>query len=174
MTASRSADLRCSVPELRAAATRYADLVGDQGLEDAAPAIGARGYLTPAELLQLVRWKAPRSAGHVIKNHPEYLQEITRMALAARAERSRIEVLTLLNGVAWPTASVILHFYHSDPYPILDFRTLWTLGLAVPSQCRFSFWEGYVKICRQLAGHTGMPMRDLDRGLWQFSKENQT
>jgi hypothetical protein len=36
----------------------------------------------------------------------------------------RTKVVTLLNGVRWPTASAILHFCHADPYPVLDVRAL--------------------------------------------------
>ncbi len=39
----------------------------------------------------------------------------------------------MLDGVSWLIASVILHFCHSDPYPIIDFRSLWSVSLEVPS-----------------------------------------
>lgn len=55
------------------------------------------------------------------------------MALSVPTDRARIETLTLLNGVAWPTASGMLRFYHPGPDPILDCRALWTLGLEPPS-----------------------------------------
>ncbi len=37
-------------------------------------------------------------------------------------------VLRFLDGVEWPTASTILHFCGARPYPILDYRALWSLG----------------------------------------------
>jgi hypothetical protein len=106
-------------------------------------------------------------------NTPEYVQEITGIALQAKEERVRIEVLTLLDGVGWPTASVILHFFHKDPYPILDFRALWSLSLKVPNEYDFTFWWTYVECCRQLASECGLTMRRLDQALWQYSKEKQ-
>ena len=132
-----------------------------------------RGYLTKHDLERVAKWKAPRSAGHVRKNTEKYVQAVTSLALHTDNERLRIESLTLLDGVGWPTASVILHFYHPDLYPILDFRALWSLSLEVPSQYSFEFWWDYTVICRALAAENHTDMRTLDKALWQYSKENQ-
>jgi hypothetical protein len=75
--------------------------------------------------------------------------------------------------VQWPTASVILHFFHRDPYPIIDFRALWTVSMEVPGQYNFEFWWQYVVFCRDLATKSSLNMRMLDLALWQYSKENQ-
>jgi len=132
-----------------------------------------RGYLTKDDLKIVAQWKAPRSAGHVEENTEDYVKEITSFALAAKTERARIEVLTTLNGVRWPTASVILHFFHTDAYPIMDFRALWSISLDVPPQYSFDFWWQYVEYCRTLSQKNCLDMRTLDRALWQYSKENQ-
>jgi len=55
------------------------------------------GYVDKSQLRLVARWKAPRSAGHVERNDENYVKEITSWALSAKEERSRIEVLTLLN-----------------------------------------------------------------------------
>jgi hypothetical protein len=81
--------------------------------------------------------------------------------------------LTLLDGVSWSTASVILHLFHRDPYPIHDFRALWSVSLAVPAQYSFGVWWPYVEFCRNLAASASADMRTLDKALWQYSKENQ-
>jgi len=103
----------------------------------------------------------------------EYVKEITEFVFKATTERARIEILTILDGVRWPTASVILHFFHRAPYPIMDFRALWSVSLLVPAQYSFAFWWTYVQFCRDLSTRTGLDMRTLDRALWQYSKENQ-
>jgi hypothetical protein len=131
------------------------------------------GYLTKSQLKKLCIWKAARSAGHVDKNSPEFVKEITSFALSASDERARIESLTLLDGVAWPTASVILHLYHKKKYPILDFRALWSAGSEVPNQYTFQFWNDYSEFCREIANKHNINMRTLDRALWQYSKANQ-
>jgi len=83
---------------------------------------------------------APVGAAHRAQRSPELVREATRAALSTRSERLRIEVLMLLEGVSWPTASVILHFAHEEPYPILDTRALWSVGLRAAPPYRFEVW----------------------------------
>jgi hypothetical protein len=145
----------------------------EEAVEQLTPAIQRRGYLTEEEFLTVCRWKTPRSQPRCRTNSPEFIHEVTKCALGTPDERLRIEVLTLLNGVRWPTASVILHFFHQDPYPILDFRALWSLGFDAPDQYDFEFWQEYTSFCRGLSERRGISMRTLDKALWQFSKEKQ-
>ncbi|UQN08815.1 hypothetical protein [Deinococcus sp. QL22] len=122
---------------------------------------------------RLSRWKSPRSAPLIQRNDEAYVQEITRFALTTPLERARIEALTLLSGVAWPTASVILHLYHLERYPILDFRALWSVQADLKHAYDFGFWMAYVEFCRVQADEANVDMRTLDRALWQYSKEKQ-
>ena len=160
--------------DIREIALRYKDTTEEDELMKTISIVRNRGYLKQEELKKLSYWKSPRCSRHISKNSDEYVQEITSYALSAKTERARIEVLTLLDGVYWPSASVVLHFYHIDPYPILDFRALWSVSLEVPNQYYFNFWWTYVQFCRELAEKNNkLDMRTLDRALWQYSKENQ-
>jgi hypothetical protein len=67
---------------------------------------------------------------------------------------------------------VFLHFFHPDPYPILDIRALEALGIKKPAVYTFEFWYKYVTFTRQLAKESGVDMRTLDKALWQWSKDN--
>lgn len=165
--------LRFSLRETSNIADRYGYSDSDASLSALKPAVIRRGHLYLAELQQVAQWKSPRSAGYVRKNSDEYVAEITGFALAARNERSRIESLTLLHGVGWPTASVILHFFHDEPYPILDYRAVWSVSMETLRQYSFDFWMRYVTFCRELATSAGVDMRTLDRALWQYAKEHQ-
>ena len=139
-----------------------------------APGARKRGYFLKTEFVKLCRWKTPRSKPLVERNPDDYIESVTHTALSTPSERLRVEVLTLLDGVSWPTASVVLHFCHAEPYPILDVRTLWSLGVDGNTvQYDFDFWYEYTQFCRNLARDVGVTMRKLDRALWQFSKENQ-
>jgi hypothetical protein len=138
-----------------------------------APVVRNRGYFTKPEFQVLCRWKTPRSKRLIESNSDEFIQAVTQTALSTPEERLRIEVLTLLRGVSWPTASVLLHFGHHDPYPILDFRALWSLGVNTLPDYEFDFWWEYTQVCRQLAREANVSMRTLDRALWQYSKEKQ-
>lgn len=131
-------------------------------------------YLSRDQLHLLARWKSARSAPRVLKNSPAYVEDVTGFALSASDERARIEALTILDGVLWPTASVVLHLFHAEPYPIIDIRALWSVGEKVPAQYTFGFWTRYVDYCRNVAQSQGVSMRVLDRALWQHSRAKQS
>ena len=133
----------------------------------------ARGYLLRSEFLALCRWKTPRSQPRCARNRDAYIREVTRIALSTRNEELKIRVLLLLNGVSWPTASVILHFCDRAKYPILDVRALWSVGSrGAPAYC-FMLWRAYTLFIRRINRRTGLSMRTIDRALWQYSKERQ-
>ncbi len=145
----------------------------DTPVTDLVPEVRQCGFLTLNQLFVVAQWKSPRSAGHIQNNDEDYVRTITGFALHTENERAKIEVLTILDGVSWPTASVILHFFHAENYPILDFRALWSVGAKDPAQYTFGFWWDYVLFCRDLADRAGKDMRTLDMALWAYSKENQ-
>lgn len=156
---------------------QWADVYDYPGLETTAADVGdvvrRRGFLTRDDLVILCRWKSPRIQGRCAGNDGSFVEETTRLALSTREERLRIEILTLLQGVGWPMASVILHWCHADPYPILDFRALWSLGYEQPPTYDFAFWLAYTTFCRKIANSQAISMRTLDKALWAFSKHNQ-
>jgi hypothetical protein len=139
-----------------------------------APQVRQRGYLLKPEFEKLCRWKTPRSQKRVASNPADYIEAVTQIALSSPNERLRVEVLLLLDGVSWPTASVILHFCHTEAYPILDFRALWSLGVdASTVTYNFELWHEYTLYCRKLANEAGVSMRELDRALWKYSEVYQ-
>ena len=81
-----------------------------------------RGFLSRAEFLAMCRWKSPRAEPHYLRNEPARIREASRLALAARSERSRIEHLLTLHGVSVPVASAILTLLDPRRYGVLDIR----------------------------------------------------
>ena len=79
--------------------------------------IRLKKHIDKDQLKLVAKWKSKRSAGHIEKNSNNYVEEITSFAFSTNNERSRIEALTLLDGISWPTASAILHLFHNAPYP---------------------------------------------------------
>lgn len=132
-----------------------------------------RGYLTRREFLTLCEWKTPRSKPKCARNPEPRVRDATRLAFATIDERAKIGILRLLDGVEWSTASVILRFCDRLPYPILDYRALWSIGYAKPPTYTFDFWWRYTEYARELTGRSECSMRDVDRALWQYCKENQ-
>lgn len=162
--------LRPSDEELREALDAY-DPADDDEVERIGQEVQQRRCLTNDDLLGLVRWKSPRTMWLAEKNEDSFTCEVTRAALGTSNERLRIEALTLLDGVAWPVASVVLHFCVPNQYPILDVRALWTLGFDERPTYHFKFWSCYVHFCRDLRSTLNLTMRELDRGLWMYSKK---
>ena len=164
--------LRFPASEIGAWAVRF-PAEGDRTVERLAPAIRKRGYLRRTEFLRLCRWKTPRTATRCASNSAARIRDATTLALATTDERAKIGILRLLDGVDWPTASVLLHFSDRRPYPILDTRALWSVGVVADGRYDFDFWHRYTLFLRELARSTGHSMRTIDRALWQYSKERQ-
>jgi hypothetical protein len=95
--------LLCPESELAFFAARYQYPLQETAVLDLRKAIVERGWMTKDELRIIAQWKAPRSARHMENNPEEYVKEITAFALSAKTERSRIEVLTNLDGVCDPS-----------------------------------------------------------------------
>jgi hypothetical protein len=164
--------LRFDKSEIHYWAGRY-KVSDDVKVEAAARRNKKRGYLTKNEFMELCRWKTPRAKQKCEHNPENLIHEATGIALSAYREEIRIGALMILDGVSWPTASVILHFWHNEPYPILDFRALWSVGVDEPPNYTFDFWWRYAEFCRELAKESNANMRIVDQSLWQFSSENQ-
>ncbi len=157
-------------------ARRYQDASDgtyDLPIEEMVDAVKERGFLLKDEFERVMYWKSPMKKAWVAANDAEFVKVVTETALQTPSEQLRVEILPLLRGVAWPRASVILHWFHEDDYPILDIRAVWSLGLENIRRDEFPFWASYTGLFRQIASGLAVPKRTLDRALWQFSKENQ-
>lgn len=142
-------------------------------IENVAPRTRELGFLTKSDFLLLCCWKSPRPKPHYLANSEDEIRLATQRAYSSASERERIESLDSLRGVSYPVASAILHMTHPDTYPILDYRALWTLGIDIAPKYDFDFWLTYTQYFRRLVTEWGIAPRELDRALWQFSRENQ-
>jgi len=158
--------LRFPITEVMFWAARYS-YADDAEVEAIGRAARERGWYTRDEFLTVTRWKTQRSRSRCEDNDEASVESMTRLALSTPDERIRIEAFTRLHGVAYPTASVLLHFARPDLYPIIDFRALWSLGWdSPPMSYTFDFWWGYTLACRSLAKNAGVTVRTLDRAMW--------
>lgn len=165
--------LRFPASAARRWASRFSEAGADAAVETIGSRVRDRGHLLRGEFLELCRWKTPRSGPRCAENSAATIREATAVALASDDERAKMYILRTLAGVGWPTASVILHFCDSRPYPILDVRALWSAGYAGPPTYGMELWLGYTEFCRKIARAARLDMRTLDRALWQYSKERQ-
>jgi hypothetical protein len=166
--------LRFALADIPEWAAGYSDDGSDaRFLREVRPAVRSRGYLTVDEFRELCYWKTPRSQSRCRQNTADDIRVLTQAALATRDEALKMDLLRRLRGVEWPTASTLLHFCDARPYPILDYRALWSLGYARPPHYTMPFWLSYVACVRDLARRSGHPMRMVDLALWQYSKARQ-
>ena len=130
-------------------------------------------HLGRDELVEIGVWKTPRQKRRYQSNDELAVKEITKFSFSAKSERARIGVLLALDGVSYAVASTILHFAFPRRYPILDFRALWSLGWKQPSSYNVEFWEKYCAEIRDLSKKLNLPIRTIDKALWQYSREHQ-
>ena len=132
-------------------------------------AIQQQGYLTRNALYDVAYWKSHRKAYLTLENSDGLIREVTEQAFASTDHWNKLRTLTQLRGVGQPVASAILHHYDKEPYPILDFRALSSVG--IESTQTYPFWPEYIAFCREIADRNGLDMRTLDRALWRYSKD---
>ena len=165
--------LRFPLSEVEFWAARYP--ADDTGVEAIGESAGKRGWYTRDEFLAVMRWKSAPKHRLCERNTEAAVVKATKSALNVHDQPSRVRALTALQGVGLSSASVLLHVAHRDPYPILDDRALWSLGVDPPPTSYSSeFWSQYTRTCRALADEAGVSMRTLYRALWQYSKEHQS
>jgi hypothetical protein len=132
----------------------------------------ARGHYTLDDVILICEWKTGRTKTLVATNTVEDAEFITGEALSATDERRRMATMKWLQGVDVPTASALLFFALPADYPIIDERALESLGQKAPRYYSLKFWTEYLDACREIAKKVGVPIRTLDKALWQFSKES--
>ena len=161
---------------------RYANTAKEEELlTNVGPAVARRGYYKMEELAQVGEWKSPRIRKRLAQNSAVDVEDITRLALAA-PERLQHRVLGLLHGVRDPVASAALTIWAPDRHTVLDFRVtealdrlnrLGALPETLPQHEAGSLpdYVAYLECCRRIARRLNVGLRDLDRALWQWSKE---
>ena len=155
-------------------AERYPNAANDGSLRRRLrPVVRTRGCLTRDEFLEICKWKSPRSKAWCAENDDFTVRTVTRASFGAPDEALKIDLLRTLKGVEWPTASTLLHFCDRRPYPILDFRALWSLGYSRAPRYTMELWLAYLGFTRALARRLDLDIGTLDRALWQYSKERQ-
>ena len=154
-------------------ASRYA--YADDAAVEAIGAKAARyGYYTRRQFLRVAKWKSPRTQHLCAENTEADIKRATALALSADDERQQNP------GPDQPAWSRVAYGFGlpaplgSRPVPDHRLPRPWSLGVEeAPADYTFDFWWTYVATCRSLAAEAGVPMRILDRALWQYSKEHQ-
>ncbi len=154
---------------------RYKNTHGETVEEEIKRVLKKQRYLNKNDFVKIGLWKSKRPKRNYESKENDNLtvKEITRFSFAAKSDKARIKSLMILKGVSWPVASTILHFAFPNKYPILDFRVLWSLGWRVPQVYSFDFWQRYCNRICSISKRLNLPIRTVDKALWEYSKENQ-
>lgn len=163
--------LRFPESEILYYASRYPS-ENDAVIENLVPEVKRRGYLTKSELLEVSQWLVRARNNHRVLSNPAVdVKKMTKLALASETERHRIDYLIELHGVGLPMASVILHWFHRDDYPIWSWHSreavLFEWSGRLPEQER---WEAFVRCCREVVSRNPVDMQTLDRALRSFGE----
>lgn len=132
-------------------------------------------YLTKDVFDAILDWKSPR-IGKRRETDENFIKTISSISFSANNERLKIEILCLLKGVNYRTASAILRFAFPDEYTVYDWRAWDALKFfgkidgEIRDDC--DTWQRYLSACRKLSASMGVSLEQLDRFLWMFSKEN--
>lgn len=142
--------------------------------------LNKRGYLTKAELVEILKWKSPRPLKHYLANSEKAVKETTSLAFAAKDDTLKIHILTALNGVNLPAASAILMFYNPKKFPVIDIRVWQQLHKARlvktnPRGQSFKLqeWTTYLTVIRTLANDLKLTARQVEKRLFDLDKNTR-
>jgi hypothetical protein len=139
-----------------------------------------RGYLMPAELEAVCRWKSARAIRHIRANSHHRVRAATGAALATRSEQRRLEALLQLKGVSVPMASAVLMLLDPKRYGVIDIRVwqlLYAVGAVSENQRGVHFslenWLQFLAILRDLSSRFRVTARAIERTLFNVHKAQQ-
>jgi hypothetical protein len=132
----------------------------------------AAGEYQRAHLQTIFKWKTnDRGKGRLADNTDAEIADALRLATLAHSDRCAMAVLLGLHGVAVPVAAAILTAINPARYTVIDFRALRSLGYEALDRS-IDLYLKYLGFCRELADRHGLPLRTVDRALWQYDKEH--
>jgi hypothetical protein len=134
----------------------------------------ASGIYSWENIKTIFKWKTKgRGISRLKNNECEEIADALRLAAQAETERSAMAVLCGLNGVGVPVASAILTTMFPTRFTVIDFRALQSLGCENDDDGTINFYLVYLNACKDWAEQYKCTLRDLDRALWQYSKDNE-
>lgn len=139
-----------------------------------------RGHFTKAEFLEICRWKSHRRIALCSSNSEKAVKDRTAFAFSAKDERSRIEALLKLTGVAVPTASALLAASSPTSFGVIDIRAwqfLYSVGIVAHNRKGLNLsvrnWLQYLAVLREVASRVKTTPRLVEISLYNAHKAAQ-
>jgi hypothetical protein len=162
-------NLQFAAEDIRSMAVRY-DFKEDKTALDAGARISG-GDFSRTNLEAIFEWKTKgRGRSRLTKNNDAEIADALKLALEAKTPRAAVAVLTGLSGVDVPVASAILATAKPDDHTIIDWRALHALDVYA-SNVTIKLYLSYLGHCKEIAAKNEVTLRELDRAMWQWSKE---
>lgn len=102
--------------------------------------------------------------------NPKLIEGISRLAFTTDSDKTRLKLLTVIDGVGPAIATVILTFFNPKNYGVLDFHA-WN---AIFQDEKKIFGEGeclkFINELRKIAREVGLPCRDVEKALFKKDK----
>lgn len=140
-----------------------------------------RGYLEKSEFVDICRWKSRRRIGLCESNSGSDVRAKTAAAISAQDERTQIEALVSLKGVAVPTGSAILAALDPSRFGVIDIRAWQFLHRArllrlnrAGVNLSVRNWISYLSILRKVARKARTTPRLVEIALYWAHKQSQT
>ena len=144
--------------------------------EKLSPKIAEQGFINQEQFLKICEWKTTRTKTLTRQNLEEDIIEISTQAFSC-SNHLRVKFLTLLQGVAVPTASAILSVWSPSSFTVYDFRVLSAIGKLEHKLLTFTPHEAekinylpYLNLAKAISDDLGVSLRDLDKCFWIFDK----
>ena len=162
-------NLQFAAKDIRGLAARY-DFKEDKIALDAGARISG-GDFSRANLEAIFEWKTKgRGRSRLTKNNDDEIADALKLAIEAETPRAAVAALTGLSGVDVPVATAILATVKPDDHTIIDWRALHALGVNA-SSVTIKLYLCYLTYCKEIAVKNKVTLRELDRAMWQWSKE---
>ncbi|HEX8607162.1 MAG TPA: hypothetical protein VF679_00835 [Pedobacter sp.] len=142
--------------------------------------VKAKGFLTKEHAIAILKWKSPRPLIPYEINTDQDFEDMTLLAFKSNGDKAKMNILTTLSGVSYPSASALLMFFDKEVYPVIDIRVwkeLYRFGLLEKNERGQGFtlsqWIDYLKVIRTLAKEHKLSARQIEKRLFDYSKKNQ-
>lgn len=149
------------------------DVKAERAFENDFREARSRGYLPKELFVRVARWKSVRNTRNYELNTEADIRTATAAAFQGSDDAASIGALVQLHGVAFRTASAILHWMRPEKFPILDYRVMAALGETAPKS--YDDIRLYIRIAdriREMALRHSLDLRTIDRALWTWDKRH--
>ena len=139
--------------------------------------------LNAFDFYAIVTWKSNRSTSKVkdgLKKANLTPRTLMAKISACTSDRDRMSELDKVTGIGVPIASAILTVCYPKRFTILDYRAWDALLLfhfkknkkdkPMPNDIA-GYFDTYLPACKAMAKKHNMKLRDLDKAMWGFSKQ---